>query len=467
MGVTVELPLWLVVLALLLAAVAALDRVLMPSARWFVRSRMERLVARLNARLERPIEPFKLMARQDMIVRLVHDPKVMAAVVEQAHASGVPESVALQEARVYAREIVPGFSALLYFGVAARLARWLSRALYRVRIGKVDAALAHIDRQSTVIFVMNHRSNMDYVLVTWLVADRGALSYAVGEWARIWPLSRLIRAMGAYFIRRKSRNVLYRRVLARYVQMATAEGATQAVFPEGGLSLDGRVGAAKMGLLGYVVAGFDPAGRDVVFVPVAIAYDRVLEDRLLVEAGQTGVRKFRASKLAIAGFIARNGWRMIRGRFAGFGAAAVAFGAPVSLRDYLARPGASTEGLGAVLMAEVAQSLPILPVPLVAAVVAAGPVLRADLGLRLAETVARLQALGAVLKLPPAGADAALAQGLAALTARGILRDGPLGLEPDPGHAALLAFYAAPVLQRLEAGVETQPIQVPEVAAEA
>jgi len=109
----------------------------------------------------------------------------------------------------------------------------------------------------------------------------------------------------------------------------------------------------------------------------------------------------------------------------------------------------------------------VLPVPLVAAVVAAGPVLRADLGLRLAETVARLQALGAVLKLPPAGADAALAQGLAALTARGILRDGPLGLEPDPGHAALLAFYAAPVLQRLEAGVETQPIQVPEVAAEA
>ncbi|OIQ05662.1 MAG: glycerol-3-phosphate acyltransferase, partial [Rhodobacteraceae bacterium CG2_30_10_405] len=320
MGMTIELPLWLVVLVLAFAAVAALDRILMPSARWFVRSRMERLVARLNARLERPIEPFKLMARQDMIVRLVHDPKVMAAVVEQAHASGVPESVALQEARVYAREIVPGFSALLYFGVAARLARWLSRALYRVRIGKVDAALAHIDRQSTVIFVMNHRSNMDYVLVTWLVADRGALSYAVGEWARIWPLSRLIRAMGAYFIRRKSRNVLYRRVLARYVQMATAEGATQAVFPEGGLSLDGRVGAAKMGLLGYVVAGFDPAGRDVVFVPVAIAYDRVLEDRLLVEAGRTGVRKFRASKLAIAGFIARNGWRMIRGRFAGFGA---------------------------------------------------------------------------------------------------------------------------------------------------
>ena len=67
--------------------------------------------------------------------------------------------------------------------------------------------------------------------------------------ADLAAVSALIRSMGAYFIRRGSRNTLYRRVLARYVQMATAEGTTQAIFPEGGLSLDGRVGAAKMGLL--------------------------------------------------------------------------------------------------------------------------------------------------------------------------------------------------------------------------
>ena len=59
----------------------------------------------------------------------------------------------------------------------------------------------------------------------------------MGEWARVWPLSRLIKAMGAYFIRRKSRGALYRRVLARYVGMATDGGVTQAMFPEGGLSL--------------------------------------------------------------------------------------------------------------------------------------------------------------------------------------------------------------------------------------
>ena len=45
---TVELPLWLVVLVLVLAAIAALDRVLAPSVRWFFRRRMERAVARLK-----------------------------------------------------------------------------------------------------------------------------------------------------------------------------------------------------------------------------------------------------------------------------------------------------------------------------------------------------------------------------------------------------------------------------------
>ena len=37
---------------------------------------------------------------------------------------------------------------------------------------------------------MNHRSNMDYILAAYLAADQAALSYAVGEWARIWPLRR-------------------------------------------------------------------------------------------------------------------------------------------------------------------------------------------------------------------------------------------------------------------------------------
>jgi glycerol-3-phosphate O-acyltransferase len=319
----------------------------------------------------------------------------------------------------------------------------------------VDEAIDTIDRTATVIFVMNHRSNMDYVLVTWLAAERSAISYAVGEWARIWPLSALIRATGAYFIRRTASSPLYRRVLARYVQMATADGGTQAIFPEGGLSLDGRVGKAKLGLLGYIVAGFQAdAARDVVFVPVGLAYDRVIEDRMLVEAGQTGVRRFRARPLSVLGFILRTTWRKLRGRFPGFGSAAVAFGSPLSLRAFLstqpfAPAGLQTEALAARLMLDVGRVVPVLPVPLVAAALSHGPVDRAGLLQRVERSVATLTAAGATLELPGSMIET-LDEGLGVLIARGMAeeRDGVVSVIPT--KLALHAFYAAPVLQLLE-----------------
>ncbi|KAF0173827.1 MAG: glycerol-3-phosphate O-acyltransferase [Rhodobacteraceae bacterium] len=443
----VAVPFWLLLLILAFAAITFASHFLFPSVRWFFRKRAEKALAQLNARLDRPIELFKLARRQDMIVRLSYDPRVLEAVADHAAETGVPGSVAFEEARAYAREIVPGFSTTLYFGFAIRLARWLSRLVYRVRIGKVDAALGYIDPKAAVIFVMNHRSNMDYVLITWLVANRSAISYAVGEWARVWPLSRLIRAMGAYFIRRSSRNTLYRRVLARYVQMATAEGMTQAIFPEGGLSLDGRVGTAKMGLLSYIVQGYEPAGRDVVFVPVGLAYDRVLEDRILTDAAAAGSRRFRGKPLAILGFALRNLWRKLCGRFKGFGTAAAGFGPPVSLRAFLAAtPDSPTEALGAHLMAEIEKVVPVLSVPLVAAALQEAPADRAALLAAITRLTDALQAGGAVLKLPPQGLQAALTEGLEPLVKRGLIGE---DLRPSPGSQPLLAFYAAPVQQRL------------------
>ncbi|MGL5009852.1 MAG: 1-acyl-sn-glycerol-3-phosphate acyltransferase [Paracoccaceae bacterium] len=445
---TVALPLWLLVLILLFAGVTALDRVLKPAVRWFFRRRIERLVARVNTRLDRKLHPFRFAARKDMVSRLAYDRQVLEAVTEHAAEAGIPAEVAFAEARRYAHEIVPSFSAYFYFGFGTRAARWFSRMLFRVRVGKVDAALAQIDPKATVIFVMNHRSNMDYVLVTWLVANRSAVSYAVGEWARIWPLSVLIRSMGAYFIRRKSRNALYRRVLARYVQMATDDGVTQAIFPEGGLSLDGRVGPAKMGLLSYVVADFTPGERDVLFVPVGLAYDRILEDRVLTTAAAAGTRTFRARPWVIFKSTVQIIWGRMRGTFKGFGTAAASFGPPISLRGFLETQDADpVEALGARLMAAIVQVVPMLPVPLVAAALTAGNMTRAMLLVRVEEMVADLNEQGAVFRLPPQGLGQTLVEGLEPLIARGLVVEGPDGLHVT--DAEMIGFYAASVLQRV------------------
>jgi glycerol-3-phosphate O-acyltransferase len=438
---TVAVPVWLLVLILGFAAISFATHFLFPSVRWFFRRRAEKALSRLNARLDRKIDLFKLAERSDMVARLAYDQKVVEAAMAHAAETGVPGDVAFEEAKRYAREIVPGFSATVYFGFGTRAAKWLSRLLFRVRVGKVDKELGNLDPKATVIFVMNHRSNLDYVLVTWLVADRSAVSYAVGEWARVWPLSALIRSMGAYFIRRGERNALYRKVLARYVQMATEEGTTQAIFPEGGLSLDGRVGPAKLGLLSYIVEGWAPDERDVVFVPVGLAYDRVLEDRVLIAAAKEGTRRFRNRPVVVAWHAIRFFWARFRGRTKGYGTAAAGFGGPVSLRAHLVK-GGTVETLGTQLMSAITAVVPVLPVPLVAKALGDGAASREDLVARVEGLIERLRAYGAVLKLPPQGLSVILEEGLQPLIRRGLV---DAALQPVARERELLAFYAASV----------------------
>lgn len=237
--------------------------------------------------------------------------------------------------------------------------------------------------------------------------------------------------MGTYFIRRGNRNRLYRRALARYVQMATEEGTTQAIFPEGRLSLDGRVGTAQLGLLSYIVDGWRPDRRDVVFVLVGLAYDRVL-----VKAAETGTRQFRSRSFWATGRALRFLWRRMRGKTRGYGSAAASFGAPISLRAHIA-DGGTVSALGERLMAAIRAVVPVLPVPLVAEAVGSGAASRAELAARIDALILRLKMAGAVLKLPRQGTLAVLDEGLQPLVSRGLVtRD----LQPVAGEAALLAF---------------------------
>jgi glycerol-3-phosphate O-acyltransferase len=448
MFTTVELPLWLLILIVLFAAVTFATHFLNPTVRWFFRNRAERVVARLNARLDVPIQPFKLARRHDTILRLLYDPAVLEAVTAHAKDTGVREDVAFSNAERYAREIVPAFSATAYFGFAIRAARWLSTALFRVRVqdGNTDL-LRRIDPEATIVFVMNHRSNMDYVLVTWLVGERSALSYAVGEWARVWPLSSLIRAMGAYFIRRRSRNALYRRVLARYVQMATEAGVTQAMFPEGGLSLSGAVGPAKLGLLSYIVDGRGES--DVVFVPVALNYDRVIEDRILTETASRGERKFRGTFLSGCGFALRWGFRRITGQVRRFGYAAVAFGRPLALSGFPGEGTARVEDLSRALMAELRGAVPVLPIPLACLALqrAGGPLSEEELTAHMAELAHQMQARDAPMCVQSHPDDM---DPFAMLRLRKMVVDTAAGVAIAPEKEALVRFYAASVAHHLD-----------------
>jgi glycerol-3-phosphate O-acyltransferase len=466
---TVAVPLWLALAGALLAAWAFYEHVLMPALRWMVMHPANQVIDEVGKRLRIGIRPFQRTRRQALIHRLLTDPKVQRSAEEYARENNVPLTAALHRVERYARETVPAFNAYLYFRTGYWVGKRVAQLLYRVRLGYVDSEnLARVEPDSTVVFVMNHRSNMDYVLASYLAADQTALSYAVGEWARIWPLSALIRSMGAYFVRRNSKDELYRRVLERYIVMATEAGVPQAVFPEGGLTRDGRMREPKLGAIDYMMRGFRIDGeRDLVFVPLGINYDRVLEDRTLLRSIDPEAR--RRGRLQALGttfrFAMHNFGLMLRSEWHRFGYACVNFGAPVSMRAYCRERNLdfhklsgeerkrAMAALGNHLMDAVGSIVPVLPVPLIATVfVRHGDKAISEMELKgeVGGLVEQLQARGAHVYVPRKDFDYAVNVGLRMLRQRRLVgeREGLYYAQSE--ELPLLRYYANSIAHLLE-----------------
>jgi glycerol-3-phosphate O-acyltransferase len=282
----------------------------------------------------------------------------------------------------------------------------------------------------------------------------------VGEWARLPVLQQLIRATGAYFIRRNARNRLYRRVLASYVRMATESGVTQAIFPEGGLSRDGKLRPVKLGLLSYILSAHEHGQRDTVFIPVGLNYDRVLEDRSLLAAAEGAEPKSTGEKTRTTfGFLWRNLRLRMAGRWHRFGYASVSFGRPVSLNAFLednkvahwaglaeTRRTSLTEKLGEELMADVGRLIPVLPVSLVSMALEDASDRKLDrltLKARVDALIEQLLAAGAHVHVPRADRDYEVTVGLRMLTLRHIVTEDDEGLLTiTPEDRPLVSYYA-------------------------
>ena len=452
-----------------LAAWALYEHVVSPVLRFLVTHPSNQVIDELGERLRIGIRPFQRTKRQALIHRLLTDPRVQAAAEAYSRETGVSLAAALRRVERYAREIIPAFNAYVYFRIGYLLGKWIARSLYRVRLGYLDAeGIAGIAPDATVVFVMNHRSNMDYILAAYLAADQAALSYAVGEWARIWPLSALVRAMGAYFVRRNSKDELYRRVLERYIATATEAGVPQALFPEGGLTRDGLMREPRLGVIDYMMRGFRIEGeRDLVFVPLGINYDRVLEDRSLLRALDPEARRVGRARALwnTLAFAARNLRLMWRSEWHRFGYACVNFGSPVSMRAYCRARGVDfqklageerrreTAALGEHLMRAVARIVPVVPVPLIATVFVRNRgrgLASIELKTEVERIVERLDQAAARVYIPRRDLDYALDAGLRVLLMRHLVEEKDGGYVARENELPLLTYYANSIAHLVE-----------------
>lgn len=282
---------------------------------------------------------------------LLADPAIAKAVAEHATEHGVSAAATWGRVGSYIDEIVPFFNILTYYKIGLVVSRSLLNLFYKVSAEFASERRADLPRDSIVIYLMNHRSNADYVLVGYVLSGRVAISYAVGEWARVFPLEYIFKSFGAYFVRRSYRESLYHIVLERYVQLITRQGVTQGIFLEGGLSRDGKLGKAKIGLLDYLLGvAREPGFRERLYVvPVALNYDRVLEDRSLLrelDAREGGRRPPLHVQLGeVLRYVWWNMARLVFRRWKRYGRAAVVIGEPVPLAPWIDQQDRENGGL--------------------------------------------------------------------------------------------------------------------------
>jgi glycerol-3-phosphate O-acyltransferase len=197
--------------------------------------------------------------------------------------------------------------------------------------------------------------------------------------------------------------------------------------------------------------------RDLVFVPLGINYDRVLEDRTLLQSAE-GKRpgRLRAMRNTLA-FVLRNLMLLVRSEWHRFGYACVNFGAPLSMREYCRTRGIDFQRLagearkqamarlGAELMAAVGRMVPVVPVALVSTVLLRHPrsaLSELDIKAQVGRVLHELQAAGAHVYVPRSDLDYALSVGLRMLRLRRLVEERDGLLCARSGELPMLRYYA-------------------------
>lgn len=302
-----------------------------------VRRAARRLRAAYRRGRERAIGP-DLSHRHTLIGTVIAGEPVQRAIDEAAQARGIGRERAESLARRAAWEIASNY-AYPFIRVYDRALQWLWNRLYDgIDAHRLDALHA-IPGGTTIVYVPCHRSHVDYLLLSFLIHAHGLPPphVAAGANLDLPVVGGLLRRGGAFFLRRSFRgDALYAAVFSEYLHAMLARGVAIEYFVEGGRSRTGRMLAPRAGLLAMTVESWlRGPHRPLVFVPVYIGYERLIEGDAYV-AELSGRPKRRESLRGLVMSL-----RRLREHF---GRVHVNVGEPIALGAFLRDRGVGPDG---------------------------------------------------------------------------------------------------------------------------
>ncbi|WP_422723989.1 1-acyl-sn-glycerol-3-phosphate acyltransferase [Hyalangium rubrum] len=201
-----------------------------------------------------------------------------------AHAATVgrrPESVYREARRNLAAIAARPSPTTLAF--ASPLLDWVFQRIYDGI--EVDEAGLHralkMAGRAPIVLCPSHKSHVDYLVMSWVLWNRGYAVPLVAAGANLsfFPLGPFLRRCGAFFLRRSFKgDPIYAESFQAYVRKLVLDGVHQEFFPEGGRSRTGKLLPPKLGMFTWQVeAVLEGARNDLIFVPVSIDYEKVVE----------------------------------------------------------------------------------------------------------------------------------------------------------------------------------------------
>ena len=272
-----------------------------------------------------------LSHRRNLIRSMIGSSELQQAIAEESRRLGIPIAAAEDRARRFAWEIASDFSYPV-----VRAGELLLEQLWRRLYDEVE--VLHADEVTKIapgkglVYLPNHRSHLDYLLLSYLVHAQGLAPPHTAAGANLnFPIvGPILRRGGAFFLRRSFKGEpLYAAVFREYLHAMLAKGFPIAYFIEGGRSRSGRTLAPKGGLLGMTVESFmRDHPRPLLLVPVHFSYEKLFEGRTFA-AELEGQPKKGESLGSLVG-AARSLKRI-------YGSVYVNFGAPLSVDEFLDR----------------------------------------------------------------------------------------------------------------------------------
>jgi len=267
--------------------------------------------------------------RRNLVKGLVHGPQVRQAILDEAEREKISVERAEAQALKYGNEIASDYtySAIRFLEI---ILSWFWNKIYDgIKVNHIERVQEVVNGHE-VIYVPCHRSHIDYLLLSYLLFRNGLTPphIAAGINLNMPVIGGLLRRGGAFFMRRTFKgNPLYTAVFNEYLHTLFSKGFPVEYFVEGGRSRTGRMLQPRTGMLAITLRSFLRTHRlPILFVPVYIGYERVLEGRTYL-GELRGAAKKKESIFDI--------FKVIGALKQRFGSVWVNFGEPIRLAEFL------------------------------------------------------------------------------------------------------------------------------------